>query len=89
MYLAQLTRVQTGFMVQIFRHTGGRWTLLSAGRVYASRGWLRFDVIGGQLTARFNGRVVAAAVDGTLAAAGSVGMRAVGVGARYETYTAT
>jgi len=89
MYLAQLTRVQTGFMVQIFRHAAGRWTLLSSGRVYASRGWLRFDVVGGQLTARFNGRVVAAAVDGTIAAAGSVGMRAVGAGARLETYMAT
>jgi len=89
MYLAQLTRVQTGFMVQIFSRVGGRWTLLSAGRVYASRGWLRFDVIGGQLTARFNGRVVAAAVDGSIAAAGSVGMRAAGAGARFETYMAT
>ena len=89
MYLAQLTRVRAGIVVQILRHTGGRWTLLSSGRVYASRGWLRFDVVGGQLTARFNGRVVAAAVDGTLAAAGSVGMRAVGVGARYETFLAS
>lgn len=89
MYLAQLTRVQTGFMVQIFRHTGGRWTLLSAGRVYASRGWLRFDVIGGQLTARFNGRVVATAFDGTIAAAGSVGMRSAGAGTRCETYLAS
>jgi subtilisin family serine protease len=89
MYLAQLTRGRTGFVVQIFRHAGGRWTLLSAGRVYASRGWLRFDVVGGQLTARFNGRVVAASVDYTIAAAGSVGLRAVGVGARYEAYSAT
>jgi subtilisin family serine protease len=89
MYLAQLTRGTTGFFVQIFRQSGGRWTLLSMGRVYASRGWLRFDVVGGQLTARFNGRVVAAAVDYTIAAAGSVGMRAVGAGARYEAYSAT
>ena len=89
MYLAQLARARTGFVVQIFRHFGGRWTLLSAGRVYASRGWLRFDVVGGQLTARFNGRVVAAAVDGTITAAGSVGLRAVGAGVRYETYLAT
>lgn len=89
MYLAQLTRGRTGFVVQIFRHVGGQWTLLSAGRVYASRGWLRFDVVGGQLTARFNGRVVAAAADHTIAAAGSVGLRAVGVGARYEAYSAT
>ena len=89
MYLAQLTRGRTGFVVQIFRHAGGRWTLLSAGRVYASRGWLRFDVVGGQLTARVNGRVVAASVDYTIAAAGSVGLRAVGVGARYEAYSAT
>jgi hypothetical protein len=74
--------------VQIFRHAGGRWTLLSAGRVYASRGWLRFDVVGGQLTARFNGRVVASAFDRTIAAAGSVGLRAVGPGARFETYLA-
>jgi subtilisin family serine protease len=88
MYLAQLTRGQTGFFVQIFRHAGGRWTLLSAGRVYASRGWLRFDVVGGQLTARFNGRVVASAFDRTIAAAGSVGLRAVGPGARFETYLA-
>jgi hypothetical protein len=89
MYLAQLTRGPTGFAVQIFRHVGGRWTLLSAGRVYASRGWLRFDVVGGQLTARFNGRVVAAAADHMIAAAGSVGLRAVGVGARCEAYSAT
>ena len=89
MYLAQLTRGTTGFFVQIFRHVGGRWTLLSTGRVYASRGWLRFDVIGGQLTARFNGRVVAAAVDYKIAAAGSVGLRAVGGGGRFEAYSAT
>jgi hypothetical protein len=40
------------------------------------------------LTARFNGRVVASAFDRTIAAAGSVGLRAVGPGARFETYLA-
>jgi hypothetical protein len=89
MYLAQLARGRTGYVVQIFRQTGGRWTLLAAGRVYASRGWLRFDVVGGQLSARFNGRLVATAADGTIAAPGGVGLRAVGAGSRYETYLAT
>jgi subtilisin family serine protease len=89
MYVAQLARASTGYVVQIFRHVGGQWKLLSSGRVYNSRGWLRFDVVGDQLVARFNGRIVAAAIDRTILAAGSVGMRAGGAGTRFEAYSAT
>ena len=86
MYLAELTRVGRGYVVQILRHFGGTWTLLAKQRVSGNRGELRFDVVGSQLTARFNGRVAAQAVDQQITAAGSVGLRAVGAGGRAETY---
>jgi len=86
MYVAELARVGRGYVVQIFRHFGGTWTLLAKQRVSGSRGELRFDVVGSQLTARFNGRLAAQAVDQQITAAGSVGLRTVGVGGRVETY---
>jgi subtilisin family serine protease len=89
MYVAQLARVGSGYKVQILRQTGGVWTLLAKHRVSSGRGELRFDVIGSQLTARFNGRIVAQAVDGQITAAGSVGLRAEGLGVRAETFAAS
>jgi len=89
MYVAQLARVGTRYKVQIFRQSGGTWTLLAQRRVSSSRGELRFDVVGSQLTASFNGRTVAQAVDGQITAAGSVGLRAEGLGVRAETFAAS
>ena len=88
MYLAQLTRTRTGYAVQIFRHYGGVWKMLAAGAVGSSQGSLRFDVVGSRLTASFNGRVVAAATDYAIAAAGSFGLRGVGIGGRFDNYSA-
>ena len=86
MYLAQFARVSGGYVVQIFRHFGGRWALLSVGRVTEATGWLRFDVTGSRLVARFNGKIVASAIDGLITAAGSVGLRACGSGTRTDSY---
>jgi subtilisin family serine protease len=89
MYLAQLTRVRSRYAVQILVHAGGTWKVLATGRVSSSRGTLEFNVVGSQLTARFNGRVAAQAVDHEITAAGSVGLRTGWAGARVETYAVT
>ena len=62
--------------------------MLAAGAVGSSQGSLRFDVVGSRLTASFNGRVVAAATDYAIAAAGSFGLRGVGIGGRFDNYSA-
>lgn len=86
MYLAQLTRVRSRYAVQILVHSGGSWKVLATGRVSSGRGTLQFDVVGSQFTARFNGRIVAQAVDLQITTAGSVGLRAAGAGARVQTF---
>ncbi|MFM8984869.1 MAG: hypothetical protein ACKONH_02215 [Planctomycetia bacterium] len=86
MYLAQLTRVRSRYAVPILVHVGGAWQVLATGRVSSSRGALEFEVVGSQLTARFNGRVAAQAVDHEITNAGSVGLRTGWAGARVETY---
>ena len=89
MYLAMLTRAgSSGYAVQIYRQLRGQWTLLASGLVRSASGGLRFDVIGDRLTVSFNGWVVASARDSAITRAGGLGLRAVGYGARVDSYNA-
>ena len=88
MYLATLTRSGSGYVAQIYRQLRGQWTLLASGLVRSGSGTLRFDVIGDRLTVLFNGWVVTTARDTAITRAGGLGLRAVGYGARVDSYRA-
>jgi hypothetical protein len=89
MYLGQIVRTTTGYVATIVRNVGGVWKVLASRAFHGGIGTLQFDVVGSRLTLSFNGATLLSALDSTLAAAGSVGIRAGGVGSRINAFSAT
>ena len=88
MYAATLALAGGSFTSRIWRNTGTTWTALATGPVPAASGVLRFEVIGSSLTLFFNGVRVSAAFDTLIAAAGAIGVRAIGAGVSFDNYSA-
>jgi subtilisin family serine protease len=88
MYLAQLAMSGRKVVAQMWKQVEGQWTLHSSRTVAGGVGSLRFDVVGSRLSLFFKGRRVASVRDGTIAAAGAVGVQADGSGGRIGSFTA-
>ena len=78
MYLGALVSRGGTTSGQIWRCVGGNWDLLAVAPVSGSSGTLKLDVVGSSLTLSFGGTVITGATDTTIAAAGQVGLRALG-----------
>jgi len=63
------------FLAEIWRNSGGTWTLLAREGVAGGSGSLQFDVIGESLKLSLDGVVVAFANDAVITQAGGIGMR--------------
>ena len=79
-----ISRVGEGFASRIWRHDGYRWRVLASMPVGVGSGRIRFECIGMSLTLYLDGTRVAVARDAAIAAAGGVGVRFVGDGARVD-----
>lgn len=66
------------FAVQIWKNVGGVYTPLRSVSVPGGIGTLRLDVTSNQLSAYFNGSIVASTIDNSITGPGRVGMRLAG-----------
>jgi hypothetical protein len=78
MYWGGLRRKADGYVALIRRSIDGFWETLSQQPVGSGSGLIRLDCIGDSLTLFFDDAPVGAAQDGSLTAAGRVGIRATG-----------
>ena len=82
---------QTGassYLAEIFKNVRGNQTQLVSRSTSLGTGLLRFEVVGESLKLFLGNNLVAFANDTSITAAGSVGMRAVGVGTTFDTFSA-
>jgi subtilisin family serine protease len=88
MYWGTLTRTSTGVYARIWKIQGGVATRLASVKAPSSSGVMEFSAIGTRLTLALNGSPVAAASDGGISTAGSVGYRYKAAGGTADTFTA-
>jgi hypothetical protein len=72
----------------IWRSLNGAWMHLASAPVSSSSGTLLFDVQGTSLSLYLNGTLAVSATDGTITAAGSVGLRGYGAGVSWDDFSA-
>lgn len=87
-YSAQMVTTLRGQMLVLYSHVHGVRTQLAATRVDVRVGRLEFHVIGNQLSLLFRRQLVLQVNDGTITAAGLVGLRAKGTTAKFANFFA-
>jgi hypothetical protein len=73
---------------EIWRRSGGAWSLLDSRPVSASTGTLRFEIVGASLKLYLNNGLVSRAVDHGIGAGGSAGLYG-GQGATFDNFQAS
>jgi hypothetical protein len=75
MYWAGLHGVEGDFTAEIWRMSGGVWTMLARQAVDAGEGLMRFDLVGPSLKLFMNDKLVAFTTDSVISAPGLIGFR--------------